>query len=416
MASAEVELFKSDDTKLVLSGTFIGAGFVNPGTWFGESESFLGGDTESWSEFGTEFGLGFEHTSGKSTVFAALSGLYTSTGHNDASGLTIGLHKTSQADVEQAHIGWKLDDPFEGLEDDSFTLSVGRQDYLIGSGLLIADGHSDGGERGGWYIGMRKAFQETVIASLDSRSLLVEGFHLKNTPRRGGTQGTADGANLEYTFASSLTVGATYMLVDPETADTDSLNVWSWRVDWQGLSGLELAGEYVVEDSDEVDSRAWFAQIGWSFTDSAWLPWIGYRYAAFDGDNPHTVKNENFRSVAYGYTDYGSWFQGEISGNYPLGNGNLISSLFRLKVQPTDSLSMNLMYYIFTFDQPSALSPDVTHDKWGDEINFTVDWAVTGEWYLIGVLGELFPGDAAEQWTGGDDDWLYSMLYVSYSF
>jgi hypothetical protein len=28
----------------------------------------------------------------------------------------------------------------------------------------------------------------------------------------------------------------------------------------------------------------------------------------------------------------------------------------------------------------------------------------------------LFPGQAAEQWVGGNDNWLYSMLYASYAF
>jgi hypothetical protein len=28
----------------------------------------------------------------------------------------------------------------------------------------------------------------------------------------------------------------------------------------------------------------------------------------------------------------------------------------------------------------------------------------------------LFPGDAATQWTGGNDNWLYSMLYLSYAW
>jgi hypothetical protein len=35
---------------------------------------------------------------------------------------------------------------------------------------------------------------------------------------------------------------------------------------------------------------------------------------------------------------------------------------------------------------------------------------------VVGVLGNLAPGDAAKQWVGGDKDWLYSMLYVSYAY
>lgn len=416
LAAGDYELYSDEKTNLVLKGTIVGAGFFNSDSWFGQSEEFLGADTDTWGEFGAELGLAWEYTRGQSTFFAELSGVYTATGSDDASGLTIGEPDTDQSDLEQAHIGWRYDDPFGGLEEDTFTFSVGRQDYLIGTGLLIADGGSDGGEKGGWYLGLRKAFQETAIASLKSNSLVAEGFFLKNRPRRGGTQGKAYGVNLEYSFPAGLTAGTTFMEVDARIENEDDLEVWSGRLGWSGLGGLELAGEYVLEDSNTIDAEGWYGQIGWSFAESAWTPWIGYRFADFDGDDPLTPHDERFREIAYGYTDYGSWFQGEITGNYPLANGNLTSNMLRVKATPNDQWTLNLFYYDFKLNHPRSLSPFVSSDDWGDEVNFTADWALNDHWYLIGVAAVLFPGDAAEQWVRGDDDWFYSMLYVSYSF
>jgi hypothetical protein len=415
-AAADHELHSTGESRLVLKFTAMGAGFLHSDSWFGQSEAFLGADTDTWGEFGAEVGLAWEYTRGQSTFFAELSGLYTATGGDDASGLTIGEEDSDQANTEQAHIGWRYDDPLAGLEEDTFSLSVGRQDYLIGTGLLIADGGSDGGEDGGWYLAMRKAFQETVIASLKSNSLVAEGFFIKNRPRRGGAQGDATGANFEYSFPGGITTGLTCMVVDARLADVDDLDIWSGRFGWNGPGGLELSGEYVLEDSSQVDADGWYGEIGWSFADSAWAPRVSYRYADFDGDDPNTATDERFREIAYGYTDYGSWFQGEISGNYPLGNGNLQSHQFRIKAQANEALTLNFLYYDFAFNEPGGLDPAVTSDDWGDEINFTADWAVSDNWYLIGVLAVLFPGDAAEQWVGGDEDWLSSMFYVSYSY
>ena len=137
---ADHELYSNESSKLVLKGSVAGAAFPGSNSWFGESESFLGDDTDFWAEFGAEVGLAWEYTSGKSTFFAELSGVYTATGGDDASGLTIGESDQDQATTEQAHIGWRYDDPFSGLEEDTFTVSIGRQDYLIGTGMLIADG------------------------------------------------------------------------------------------------------------------------------------------------------------------------------------------------------------------------------------------------------------------------------------
>jgi hypothetical protein len=79
-----------------------------------------------------------------------------------------------------------------------------------------------------------------------------------------------------------------------------------------------------------------------------------------------------------------------------------------------ETLTVNFLYYHFTLDEPTAFG--VTSDNWGDEINLTADWQATEQLYVIGVVGVLFPGNAAEQFTGGDDDWLYSMLYASYAW
>ncbi|HET6563958.1 MAG TPA: hypothetical protein VFG52_00990 [Xanthomonadales bacterium] len=416
LAIADVELHSSDQSKLVLKGTVIAAGFWDPDSWFGQSEEFLGANTDDWGEFGAEIGLAWEHTSGQSTFFAEFSGLYTATGGDDASGLTIGEPDSDQANIEQAHIGWRYSDPFGGLEDDTFTLSVGRQDYLIGTGVLVADGGSDGGENGGWYLGMRKAFQESVIASLKSSTLVAEGFYLQNRPRRGGTQGDLWGVNFEYTFPGNLSLGTSYMIADARDDMTGSPDIWSGRASWSGAGGLELLGEYVVENGSGIDADGWFGQVAWSFEDTTWSPWIGYRYAAFDGDNPDTAEDERFREIAYGYTDYGSWYQGEITGDYPLANGNVTSNMLRLKTTPNDSLTLNLFWYDFSLDHPESLAPNVTSDDWGQEVNLIADWAVNDNWYVIGSAGVLFPGKAAEQWVGGDDDWLNFMAYVSYSF
>ncbi len=85
-------------------------------------------------------------------------------------------------------------------------------------------------------------------------------------------------------------------------------------------------------------------------------------------------------------------------------------------MQPSESVTLNVMYYDFTLDQKQIWGDPVSSDDWGQELNFTVDWAATEQIYVIGVLGNLSPGDAAKEWTGGDEDWLYSMLYVSYSY
>jgi hypothetical protein len=416
---AGADLYESDTTKITFNFDAVAAVFANKDSWFGESRSFLGDNTDHWSEYGIEPRLSFETKLGGGTLFGQFSAVHTQTGGDDASGLTIGNGDNSSTNTEQGNLGWKISDPLESLQGYEFSISGGRQDYKIGSGMLIADGGSDGGDFGGWYIGMRKAFQETAIARLKSEKMLAEVFRISNRPRSGGIQGDAAGANFEYTFFGTTKLGGTYISADANEAGIDELDIWDGRLDWTPdgvLTGFGISGEFAHQDSEQIDADGWFGQASYQLQEVPWSPTLIYRYAHFDGDDPNSTKSEGWRSFAYGFTDYGSWYQGEISGNYPLSNGNLNSNMYRIKAQPNDKITLNVLYYDFTLDHPSSLGDGVTSDDWGQELNFTVDWQATERIYVIGVLGNLSPGKAAEQWVGGDKDWRYSMLYVSYSY
>jgi hypothetical protein len=420
---AEQELYADSEgtTKVLFNVDLIGAAYSSQNSWFGESASVFGEDTDNWADFGVEPQITLEMPMGEGTFFGAVSGVFTSTYGTDASGYGAGLDDTSESTLEQGHIGWRAEDFFERIEGDTFSITLGKQDYNIGTGLLMNDGGGDGGERGGWYLGMRKTFSEALVVSLDTDKWLAEGFTLKNRPRPGGTQGDVQGINVEYKYGETATFGGTYMNADPNTPGSDDADVYSGRVDWQLMNGFGISGEYVDESSSQIEANGYYGQVSYELMDTRWTPILSYRFAHFDGDNPGTAIDERFREIAYGYTDWGYWYQGEITGEYALGNGNLESHMFRAKVQPKDGVTVNLFYYRFGLDQPGSFG--VASDDWGDEVNFTVEWEASDKLYVMGVLAALFPGDGAQQFVcagnpacDGSDDWLHAMLYMMYSW
>ena len=404
-AFADYALYKSDDTKLDLQFTVAGEQFGQDQSWFGVSNSFLDVSAHHWTEFGTEFGAKGETGLWGGTFFGQASGVYTRTSGDDASGVTTGLDEMSKTTLEQGNIGWKTADTLTGLDESTISLQLGRFDYSIGTGMLINDGGSDGGDRGGWYMGMRKAFQNAAMISLDSKTLKAQVFRIKNNPRQGGQQGEARGANVDYTFgeSGSVTLGGSYMRVYPQDGD-ENADVFDGRASWTALPGLTFSGEYAHEDGKNFTGKGYYAQALYEFGDVAWKPALTYRYALF---------NDEFNPLAYGYTDYGYWFQGEIAGNYPLYNNNLVSNMVRAKVTPHEKVTVSLFYYSFTLDDPRSFG--VRSDDFGDEVDLTVDWAPTDRIYVIVVLAQLNPGDGAQQWTGGDKDWQYAMLHVGFT-
>ena len=421
-ATAEITLYTQDDKNLDLILDFQLATFINEDAQFGNSRDFLGENTDTWTEFAGEVGIAAEMSLWEGTIFGSWTGVGTRSWDDDASGLSIGTSEENDPSlfkVEQSHIGWKSGTTFKSLDEDAFTLKAGRFDYSIGTGFLINDGSGDGGDRGGWWIGARKVFTDAFLASFDSGDWLVEAFRLKNAPRRGGDQGEAVGGNVEYDLtAANLNLGLTFIQVDRAgtVSEFKNFDTWSFRPTWSPVERLTFTGEYVDQSRNDADGEGWYIQGMYTWPDRKWAPEFSYRYADLSGDDPDTEDDERFRPLAYGFTDYGTWYQGEIAGNYPLENSNLKSHMVRLQMFPKDDITLNLLYYNFTLDERQIFGDPVSDDDFGDEINVSVDWEVNNKTYFIGTYGVLFPGDAAEDYTGGDDDWHYLMLYVNYTF
>jgi len=150
--------------------------FLGKNSYFGESREIYGDNTDDWSEAAAELGFSGFLPLGQGSFFGALSGLYSKTWGDDASGNTVGLDDPGNFNIEQAHIGWRSGNTFPSLDKDALTLKAGNFDYVVGTGLLLADGTADGGKRGGWYLSWRTAFRESFLARLESGAWKLDGF------------------------------------------------------------------------------------------------------------------------------------------------------------------------------------------------------------------------------------------------
>ncbi len=63
--------------------------------------------------------------------------------------------------------------------------------------------------------------------------------------------------------------------------------------------------------------------MGYEFASVAWTPKLSYRYASFEGDDASDAHERGLRLAVPGFYDWGTWWQGEIAGEYFLSNSNL---------------------------------------------------------------------------------------------
>ena len=325
---------------------------------------------------------------------------------------------------EDLSIGWRSGDSISALGTDGLDFVIGRTQYRLGHGFLLYDGAAEGGSRGGYWTNARKAFQFAAIGRIKPKGHTVEAFYLdKDELDENDTGSGLWGTNYEYAIGSATTLGATYMrgFADADLRPgRDGLNVFNIRAytaPFTAVPDLSFEFEYASErNGDALDSNAWTLQGSYEFSKTTWKPKVTYRYAFFQGDDVDTPENESFDPLFLGFYDWGTWWQGEIAGEYFLSNSNLKSHLIRAHVTPHDRISGGLMFFSFLLDQPAAAGPEVTSEDVAIEFDAYADWKLNSTFTLslVGAYGD--PGKAVQQSSGRTKNFAYGMVYLGYSF
>ena len=221
---------------------------------------------------------------------------------------------TGAVTLENAYGGIRL----APSEDVSFDLAAGKQDYVIGSGMLIQMGGGNGYERGALLLSPRSAWDMAVIARQRFGGLSLEQFYLNPDELESGDSLTElAGVHARYDLSEKDYLGLAYINVlnsdyislsaNPFTIipeGRDGMNVLHGYFRTEPLSsypGLWLAGELAHEWNDRIDQKAWGgqAEIGYTAASLPFMPTFSYAFRYFSGDDPSTSDNERFDALFY---------------------------------------------------------------------------------------------------------------------
>jgi hypothetical protein len=325
--------------------------------------------------------------------------------------------------IEDLSLGWRLAKS-EGSSENLLDVTVGRTPYTIGHGLLLWDGGGEGGSRGGFWSNARKAWEFAAVARVKPGNHTAEVFYLDRDEVPESETGTKLwGANYELAVGETSIFGASYLRFGADRGRApgrDGLNVFNARAftsPLRALPSLSFELEYVREEnSDRLRSNAFNGLVAYEMSTVAWKPKLSYRYAWFEGDDPTTRANESFDSLLPGFHDWGTWWQGEIAGEYFLSNSNLISHQVRLHLAPSESVGTGLIVYKFLADQPAAYGRGVTSRDIAFEMDGYVDWKLNANFTLSVVGAFANPGLLIEQANRRTKNFAYGMAYLAYSY
>jgi hypothetical protein len=396
--------------------------------WFGFDNSLYAnvrpdpsGDlSENWVEAYFKAGLGGIYHLKTSEFVGKLS--VVGEGTYSAPPPIVGGEATSFG-LEDAYLGWNSGTSI-GKTENLLQLSAGRKPYTIGHGMLIWDGAAEGGSYGGFWSNARKAWEFQGLARVAPKNNTIDFFYLKRAEvPENKTDTKLWGVNYEFTPSDVIVLGATYAKIsaDPSIKPLrDGENLYNARVFGAPLKSMPQLGielEYAYEDNGSlVKSNAWNAQVSYELSKVKWKPTISYRYAYFQGDNPNTPQSEAFDPLLPGFYDWGTWWQGEIAGEYFLANSNLISSRLRVAVKPSESVTGSLIGYTFKLDNRESFDPLVTSSDLANELDAVVDWSLDKNWIFSFVLSVAHPEAAVQQKYDRTQNFTYGMIYVVYNY
>jgi Alginate export len=132
-----------------------------------------------------------------------------------------------------------------------------------------------------------------------------------------------------------------------------------------------------------------------------WTPQLNLRYAHFSGDpNPDDRLKQSYDPLftTGGDRGFGSWFLGEIFGQYISPNSNLNVAMAHLKFAPLDTVEAGIIYYDFHLDQTAQFNnPSITSKNAAQEVDFYSVWSATESLTVSGVVGFAVPGTGLKQ-------------------
>lgn len=276
---------------------------------------------------------------------------------------------------------------------------------------------------------MHEAFDVTAIARLRTGPFLGEPVYLRPDDAPNSSTHAA-GVNLEWAFGERASVGAGYWSIfDSDSIRRDGLDVFDVRGEihpLERLPGLVFSAELVYEKNGRVnESWGGYAELGHAFDGAPGTPSVSYRFARFTGNRGDLRPIEAFDPLVYGLSDWGSWYLGEIFGECVGTNRNLNAHVLRLRVEPREGWTVNLLWPVFRLEERATelearlFDPrflEIRDKHLEHEVDLAVDWEMNDHLTWSAVVGALVPGDDLEQAARGDSVSTHVMLQASVFF
>jgi len=211
-------------------------------------------------------------------------------------------NKSNKVFVDSAYIDIK------NMKGSPFSLRLGRQNLIYGSGFVILDGQSQFASTSIYFDGIKLGWQITDKTLLDA-------FYMKDQENNRSNT-TNDDINLIGLYLTSKGQffrgkQELYGLYKEDELLNKKINIFGIRLSDKLGNGLDYSAEATIQNgdwTDAIDHKAWGTKLdlGYTFKGASMKPRIFARYVYLSGDdNPSDGDNENWDVVYGGWPQFG---------------------------------------------------------------------------------------------------------------
>lgn len=316
-----------------------------------------------------------------------------------------------------------------------YNILYGRKQFILGDGFLIINTSMNGNNRAALQLNPRWAAKSLfqVGFSWDRLSLGVFRLAPDELPILNSNT-VINGINLELGNKDRMLIGATflqipkstfkYYLPDGTIHTRQGLQVYDLRIFRNATVGngglfFKVEGAYQRNPKFDMGALAFYGELGWKFGTVKTMPSISYRFAYFSGDNPESKRYGRWDALYTGGNGE-QWVQG--SNMYKIvQNSNELSHRIQLIFNPVRKIQLVTQLWAFSAPQTNNLGGNpalsvMKSNYYGSEINLTVKYFKSRNWYFHLNTAYTIPGGAIKEIVPNAKDWFSLTAFVRYSF
>lgn len=305
-------------------------------------------------------------------------------GHEAYGALSAGLSQTLDADPfdNQNEGTIRFENASLGLRGSTeagwrYDLSLGRQPFTLGTGMLLTAGSSNGGSWGDAASAPRKSWGRSLIARLGHSDLTGQVFMLEPSELpESRTDTRVQGASIEWARDDTGKVGLAWFTVPKSNAvypgslaplayienGRDGLDTWHGWAEVGGLipgvPTLRLRAELALQrnditradgSTDPMKAEAWLLGASYWAQTLPLAPRFTFHEARMSGDRPDTPTYERFDPMFWG-NGLDNWWFG-ANGAYAWINANLRARRVIVDLYPSEKDAVQFQFVRAYADQ-----------------------------------------------------------------